>query len=266
MCKGPAVFIDNIKIVVSTFQLLFFNLILLYIFLIWPKQKIYIFLICQDIKCVRIDPGLHFETVLIYAIISFSNSPSPSPIIVLIFIRFSFVGLDDMCVYPQQYIDFVKHILWCKLVLPILFSQAAFSIWLKPMKGKVFFGQNLIWVMLLLGQLHGYESCIQKERMSLLDLKKYLISTTQEGQSEVVFPTWTNDTTSDCCRWEAVHCNPRNKRITEISIHQMFVSENSLLNLSLLHPFEELRSLNLSECSLTGFFDDMEGIRGFYSV
>ncbi|CAN7041023.1 unnamed protein product [Brassica rapa subsp. trilocularis] len=37
-----------------------------------------------------------------------------------------------------------------------------------PTKEKVFMGQNLIWVMILLGQIHGYKSCIQKERMALL--------------------------------------------------------------------------------------------------
>lgn len=134
------------------------------------------------------------------------------------------------------------------------------------MKGNFFLGQNLIWVMLLLGQLHGYESCIQKERLALLDFKTYLISSTQEEQSsEFVFPTWTNDTTSDCCRWEGVHCNPRNKRIMGLSISQMLFRGNSL-NLSFLHPFEYIRSLNLSECYINGLFDDIEGIVDIFLV
>ncbi|CAF2062393.1 BnaC06g26600D [Brassica napus] len=41
------------------------------------------------------------------------------------------------------------------------------------MERKLFLGQYLILVILLLGQLHGYKSCIEKERMGLLDLKKH---------------------------------------------------------------------------------------------
>ncbi|KFK22368.1 hypothetical protein AALP_AAs73148U000100, partial [Arabis alpina] len=128
----------------------------------------------------------------------------------------------------------------------------------KYSKGKLFLGQYLIGVLLLLGQLHGYKSCVQKERNALFDLKKSVISTTQEGLSVFVFPSWTNDTASDCCRWEGVKCNRTSGRVTEIAFGYLYFKESPLLNLSLLHPFEEVQTLNLSSSGFNGFFDGVE--------
>ncbi|KAF8097591.1 hypothetical protein N665_0285s0022 [Sinapis alba] len=123
--------------------------------------------------------------------------------------------------------------------------------------------QNLIWVMLLMGQLHGYESCIEKERNALLELKKFIISQSIEGESKSVLPTWSNDTKSDCCLWEGLKCNGTSRRVTEIAFGGLHhLKENTLLNLSLLHPFEDVRSLNLSGEAFNkfnGLFDDVEG-------
>ncbi|KAJ0229451.1 Leucine-rich repeat-containing protein [Hirschfeldia incana] len=129
------------------------------------------------------------------------------------------------------------------------------------MLSKVFRGQNLIWLMILLGQIHGYKSCIQKERSALFELKKYMISVAQEGKSNYVLPTWTNDTKSDCCRWDEVKCNRSSGRVTEISFGFMYIKENSLLNLSLLHPFEEVRGLDLYGNEFGGLFDAVEGYK-----
>ncbi|KAL0665045.1 hypothetical protein Bca4012_101883 [Brassica carinata] len=129
------------------------------------------------------------------------------------------------------------------------------------MKGKVFLGQYLIWVIVLLGQLHGYKSCIQKERKALLELKQYLISISEEGQSDYVLTTWTNDTKSQCCRWEGVKCSRTSGRVTKIAFGDLFLKESSFFNLSLLHPFEEVQSLDLSECAFSALFDDIEGYK-----
>ncbi|CAN8234757.1 unnamed protein product [Cochlearia groenlandica] len=132
------------------------------------------------------------------------------------------------------------------------------------MKGKVLFGQNLIWVLLLLlMQLHGYKSCIQKERIALLEIKKYMISNIQKDQSdEYVLSSWTsNDTKSDCCGWDEIKCNRTSGRVTEIVFGYLYLKESSLLNLSLLHPFEELRRLDLSDNSFSALFDDMDGYK-----
>ncbi|KAL1216779.1 Receptor-like protein 14 [Cardamine amara subsp. amara] len=121
---------------------------------------------------------------------------------------------------------------------------------------------HMIWVMLLLGQLHGYKSCIQKERKALLELKTYLLSISEEEVADDVLPTWTNDTKSNCCRWEGLKCNQTSGRIIEFSIGETHFKESSLFNLSLMHPFEELRSLNLSwdgSYLFNGLFDDVEG-------
>ncbi|KAG7567722.1 Leucine-rich repeat [Arabidopsis thaliana x Arabidopsis arenosa] len=132
------------------------------------------------------------------------------------------------------------------------------------MEGKFFWGQYLIWVMLLLGQLHGCKGCIMKEREALLELKKYLMSRSRESGLDYVLPTWTNDTKSDCCQWDGIKCNRTSGRVIGLSVGDMYFKESSPLNLSLLHPFEEVRSLNLSTegyNEFNGFFDDVEGYR-----
>ncbi|XP_022573898.2 receptor like protein 21-like [Brassica napus] len=155
------------------------------------------------------------------------------------------------------------------------------------MEGKFFFGHYLIWVMLLLWQIHGYKSCILKERKALLELKGYLISKSSEslvgsvlkappeepdleyGEAISVlsnYETWTNDTKSDCCRWNGIKCNRTSGRVNGLSVGSVYFREpNSLLNLSFLHPFDEVQSLNLSGeryvQSYSGFFDDVEGYK-----
>ena len=133
---------------------------------------------------------------------------------------------------------------------------------------KMCLSQNLKWVilMLLMGQLHGYKSCTEKERNALLELKKYLISVSIEEESNSVRPTWSIDTKSDCCLWEGLKCSGTSRRVTEIAFGGLKLKENSLLNLSLLHPFEDVRSLNLSGEALNkfnGLFDDVEGTLRF---
>ncbi|KAL0701704.1 hypothetical protein Bca4012_057826 [Brassica carinata] len=128
----------------------------------------------------------------------------------------------------------------------------------QKMEGKFFLGQSVIWAILLLGQLHGYKSCVEKERNALLELKKYLISITEEKDSDSVFPTWPSDTNSDCCRWEGVKCNRTSRRVIEIAFGELYLKELSPLNLSLLHPYEDVRCLNLSNYhgQFNGMFDD----------
>ncbi|CAN7136959.1 unnamed protein product [Brassica rapa subsp. narinosa] len=132
------------------------------------------------------------------------------------------------------------------------------------MERKLFLGQFLIWVVLLLGQLHGSKSCIEKERKALLELKKHLISLSVEWGYDTVQPTWTNDTKSDCCLWEGLECNRTSGRVIGISIgDMMFENFSSPLNISLLQPFEDIRRLSLSveQNGFDGFFDDVEGYK-----
>ncbi|KAL0741112.1 hypothetical protein Bca4012_082625 [Brassica carinata] len=132
------------------------------------------------------------------------------------------------------------------------------------MERKISLGKFLIWVILLLGQLHGCKSWIEKEREALLELKKYLISLSVDWGYDTVQPTWSNDTKSDCCRWEGLECNRTSGRVIGISIgDMMFEDFSSPLNISLLHPFEEIRSLSLSveQNGFDGFFDEVEGYK-----
>ena len=156
---------------------------------------------------------------------------------------------------------------------------------LLAMEGKAFLRKYLIWVILLLGQLQRYKSCVENERKALFELKKYIFSITEEDEFELktdYLPSWTDDTTSDCCQWAGVMCNRTSKRVTEISFGELKLKQSSLLNLSLLHPFEEVRTLNLSKSRFSflypieergwheetnnqfaGFFDDVEGNTSF---
>ncbi|KFK41862.1 hypothetical protein AALP_AA2G180500 [Arabis alpina] len=129
------------------------------------------------------------------------------------------------------------------------------------MEGKVFLCQYLVWLMLLLVQIHGYKSCVEKERRALLELKKYMISISEEGESDYVLPSWTNDAKSDCCHWEEIKCNRTSGRVVKISFGGLYLKESPLLNLSLLHPFEDVQSLNLSGYGFSGLFDDVEGYK-----
>ncbi|CDY36153.1 BnaC04g37410D [Brassica napus] len=123
--------------------------------------------------------------------------------------------------------------------------------------------------MLLLWQIHGYKSCILKERKALLELKDYLISKSSESLAIPVlsnYETWTNDTKSDCCWWNGIKCNRTSGRFIGLSVGSVcFREPNSLLNLSFLNPFDEVQSLNLSGeryvQSYSGFFDDVEGYK-----
>lgn len=124
-------------------------------------------------------------------------------------------------------------------------------------------------MIIVLEQLHGYKSCIEKERNALFEIKKYILSVTEQGLYDFVLPTWSNDTNTDCCVWEGLKCNRTSGRIIELSIGQMYLKETSLLNLSLFHPFEDVQSLKLSANEEKGFnqfdglFDDLEGIPSF---
>ncbi|XP_019085627.1 PREDICTED: LRR receptor-like serine/threonine-protein kinase GSO1 [Camelina sativa] len=133
------------------------------------------------------------------------------------------------------------------------------------MEGKVLLGQYLIWLMLVLGQLHGCKSCNEKDRTALMDIKKYIVSVSEEELSDFVLTTWTNDKEDDCCFWEGLECNSTSGRVTQLFIDFSYCKPSSLLNLSLLHPFElEVRSLQLfsdSGYGLSGFFDDVEGYK-----
>ncbi|KAG7533532.1 Leucine-rich repeat [Arabidopsis thaliana x Arabidopsis arenosa] len=111
-------------------------------------------------------------------------------------------------------------------------------------------------------KLHGFRSCIEKERKALLELKKFVISRSRGWELENVLPTWTNDTKSDCCRWAKIKCNRTSRRVIGLSLYTPITFLKSAhLNLSLLHPFEEVQILDLSKSRFNGLVDDVEGYK-----
>lgn len=133
------------------------------------------------------------------------------------------------------------------------------------MEKKLFLVQILTWVMILL-QIHGSKSCIEKERKGLLELKAYLLLL-GDKLPDPAFDTWTNDTMSDCCRWKRVKCNRTSRLVIDLALHVLVENKKSFLNLAFLYPFEELRSLDLSESRFRGFSASfVEGIPGFSQI
>ncbi|KAG2247345.1 hypothetical protein Bca52824_086973 [Brassica carinata] len=91
--------------------------------------------------------------------------------------------------------------------------------------------------------MHGYRSCLEKERKGLLELNAYVNSE---------FPyDWPNDTDSDCCQWERVKCNFTTGSVVGLFLNSTY-TVRPLLNISLLYPFGELKTLNLDYFNYTG--------------
>ncbi|CAN6841583.1 unnamed protein product, partial [Brassica oleracea] len=134
-------------------------------------------------------------------------------------------------------------------------------------------------------QIHGYKSCILKERKALLKLKDYLISKSSEslvgsvlkarpeepdleyGEAIPVlsnYETWTNDKKSDCCRWNGIKCN-RYKSLRRLrNLEILDVSWNDLSNS--IFPFLNAAT-SLTTLFLRGNFRDGPfPIKGVFSI
>ncbi|KAL0836425.1 hypothetical protein Bca101_088314 [Brassica carinata] len=120
--------------------------------------------------------------------------------------------------------------------------------------------------------MHGYRSCLEKERKGLLELNAYVNSE---------FPyDWPNDTDSDCCQWERVKCNfttgsvvglflnstytaagykslGKLKKLEILDLSHNFVNNNVLpflnaaspLKTLILHELKDLKNLELLDVS-----------------
>ncbi|KAF2301382.1 hypothetical protein GH714_023495 [Hevea brasiliensis] len=89
--------------------------------------------------------------------------------------------------------------------------------------------------------MNGCRACLEKERIGLLEFKAFLISNCELIDN---LDSWVEDGMSDCCGWDRVKCNTTSRRVIDLSLGD--VGDYCSLNLSMLHPFEELLSLNLS--------------------
>ncbi|KAF5464161.1 hypothetical protein F2P56_014257 [Juglans regia] len=135
----------------------------------------------------------------------------------------------------------------------------------------------LLWVLVVFVQTHEYMGCLEEERIGLLHLKSFLIisisSTGAYNSDYDLLPSWVDHEKSDCCGWERVTCNSTTSHVIELSLDNLtqypdydlhfyfkMVEYNEehqwLLNVSLLEPFKELRSLDLSFNAIDGCIPD----------
>ncbi|XP_042952936.1 receptor like protein 21-like isoform X6 [Carya illinoinensis] len=135
----------------------------------------------------------------------------------------------------------------------------------------------LLWVLVVFVQTSEYMGCLEEERIGLLHLKSFLIISIQPLKAynlDYLLPSWVNHEKSDCCGWERVTCNSTTGHVKELSLDNlspyyptfdddvnfyfksMQYEEPWLLNVSLLEPFKELRSLDLSFNTIDGCIRD----------
>ncbi|GAY62756.1 hypothetical protein CUMW_220310 [Citrus unshiu] len=122
---------------------------------------------------------------------------------------------------------------------------------------------SLIWIIVLMNEMHGYRACLETERTALLEIKSFFISISDIRYDDQILPSWVSEDDgmpSDCCdNWEGVKCNATTRRVMQLSLHHTQrlnyferTSASLPINMSLLHPFEELQSLDLSDNWFTG--------------
>ena len=119
--------------------------------------------------------------------------------------------------------------------------------------------KSLLWVLVLLVQIHEHRGCLEEERMGLLELKACLKSNIMH--TDHLFPSWVNETRSECCGWERVTCNATTSHVIELSFHNLrpkpnYYYETWLLNVSLLMPFKDLKGLDLTNSQFGGWLEN----------
>ncbi|MBA0645256.1 hypothetical protein Goklo_013377, partial [Gossypium klotzschianum] len=112
-----------------------------------------------------------------------------------------------------------------------------------------------LWVLLatLLFIIQGWpqnEGCLEQERIALFQLKSFF-------NHPAYLKDWVDVKGSNCCQWEGVKCNITSKRVIELFLDFTRQSNSyGYLNVSLFLPFEELKSLYLSNNKIAGFVDN----------
>ncbi|KAG8643673.1 hypothetical protein MANES_11G060055v8 [Manihot esculenta] len=121
----------------------------------------------------------------------------------------------------------------------------------------------LLGVVILWIQIHGNKGCFEEERLALLDFKAFVGS--NGFDADYLLPSWIDDPTCNCCKWERVLCNSTTGHVTELSLNNtrqydieslsFYIDENSwYVNLSMFQQLKQLKTLNLSynhfDCSI----------------
>ncbi|KAL1111068.1 hypothetical protein V6Z11_D02G031900 [Gossypium hirsutum] len=105
------------------------------------------------------------------------------------------------------------------------------------------------------------DACLEHERIALLHLKPFFNSRDE-------LKSWVEVKGSDCCKWERVECNTTTRRLIQLSLNSSkwvdsmgYKTDNRnlnawYLNASMFLPFEELRSLSLSDKAIAGCIEN----------
>lgn len=119
---------------------------------------------------------------------------------------------------------------------------------------------TVLWVAIVFVQMHGYESCLDKERIGLLEIRDFIKSVSEMQYADTILVSWVDETTSECCIWERIKCNATTGRVMGVLLHSAVqpkfndVSEGfPIINMSLFLPFEELHTLDFSQNGFEGW-------------
>ncbi|KAL1202003.1 Receptor-like protein 1 [Cardamine amara subsp. amara] len=125
----------------------------------------------------------------------------------------------------------------------------------------------IIVIVTLQFQTKGCVGCLENERVGLLELKSYLNSLLSPKE-ESILKSWIHgDLKSDCCHWERVNCSDSiGGHIVDLSLNQIMPGTEDWvaprpLNLSLLHSFPQLKSLDFSWNWFNHLFDPIHGYK-----
>ncbi|CAA7024322.1 unnamed protein product [Microthlaspi erraticum] len=113
--------------------------------------------------------------------------------------------------------------------------------------------------------------CVEIERMGLLQLKSYLNSFSSY-KDENILKSWSDDDPkSDCCNWERVKCSDDiGGHTVGLSLYEIMFDSNFYqphgFNLTLLHSFPQLKTLNFSYNWCDHLFDPIHGYKSFQKL
>ncbi|CAG7867449.1 unnamed protein product [Brassica rapa] len=139
--------------------------------------------------------------------------------------------------------------------------------WVKEKKQMALVLFMIVTLMLQL-QMKGCVGCLETERMGLLQLKSYL-KNGFKVEEEGMMKSWSHDDpSSDCCHWERVNCSDATGgHVVHLSLDILTPAndefKNQSLNLSLLHSFPRLQSLDFSFSHFSDLFDPINGHKSF---
>ena len=117
-----------------------------------------------------------------------------------------------------------------------------------------------LWVAVTFVQMHAPKSCLDSERIGLLEIKAFIKSVSDMQYADAILVSWVDNRTSDCCTWERIKCNATTGRVMELSLGDA-IRVNSvdasdgfpIINMSLFVPFQELHVLDLLDNRFEGW-------------